>query len=85
MAGVGNSSTLADPYNGSAPNNLYNSSINVTTEPDLYVESTKVSLQFYEVKGWIDLGIRILGLITNPMILIVLSRQKIGSKYILLA
>ena len=85
MAGVGNSSTLADPYNVSATNNLYNSSINVTTEPDLYVESSKVSLQFYEVKGWIDLGIRILGLITNPMILIVLSRQKIGSKYILLA
>lgn len=29
---------------------------------------------------WIDLMIRIVGLITNPLILIVLARKKVGSK-----
>lgn len=38
--------------------------------------------KFYAVGEWIDLVIRVLGFVTNPMILIVLSRQKIGSKYV---
>ena len=36
--------------------------------------------KFYAAGEWVDLFIRILGLVTNPLILIVLSRQKIGSK-----
>lgn len=32
------------------------------------------------ISPWVHLGILILGMITNPMILCVLSRKRIGSK-----
>ena len=44
-------------------------------------QSSTILERFYVAGEWIDLFIRILGLITNPLILIVLSRQRIGSKF----
>lgn len=36
----------------------------------------------FHAAGWVHLVIRIIGLITNPMVLLVLSRHRVGSKSI---
>lgn len=46
----------------------------VTETSDIY----KIT---FEIAKWINAMIIILGLITNTLILIILSRKKIGSKY----
>lgn len=37
-----------------------------------------------EVAPWVHLAILLLGLIANPLIIVVLSRKMIGSKYIII-
>ena len=53
--------------------------LNITTTPDPIIDERLL----FEICKWTNLFIVILGLVTNTLIIIVLSRSRIGSKYLL--
>ena len=58
----------------------YNQSNTTVTTAALSLIDPETFDDIFITAGWINLAIRILGLITNPLIIVVLSRHRVGSK-----
>lgn len=61
--------------------NVTVSNVTVPTVTEATAEFLAGEFMAEKVAAWVHLVILILGLITNPMILIVLRRKQFGSKY----
>lgn len=61
------------------PTVIINSTISQVTSTST---ESAVKAQIVQLGVWVHFAILVLGLLTNPMVLVVLSRKRIGSKYI---